>query len=95
MIRIKKEDNGKNGRFTIYENDQLAGKMTFDWVEDGHISIDHTGVDEAFGGKGFAKKLFLKAVEFAREENLKITPICPYVKAQFEKSEEFNDVLFA
>ncbi len=93
MVRIEKEDNGKKGRFVIYENDLYAGEMTFTWAGEERFIIDHTGIDEAFGGKGLAKKLFLYAIEFARTESLKIIPLCPYVKAQFAKSKEFDDVL--
>ena len=56
--------------------------------------IDHTGVEAAFGGKGFGKKLVLKAVEFAREKGLKILPLCPFAKKVFNTTDELNDVLF-
>ena len=74
MTKIEKEDNGKKVRFVLYENNEMAGEMTFFWQEKTTFIIEHTEVDEKFGGKGFAKQLVLKAVEYARENNLKIKP---------------------
>lgn len=30
--KIEREDNGKKGRFVIYEDDKEAGEMTFTWA---------------------------------------------------------------
>ncbi|HLS12309.1 MAG TPA: GNAT family N-acetyltransferase [Flavobacteriaceae bacterium] len=93
MIRIEREDNGKKGRFVIYENDVEAGEMTFTWAGEDKFIIDHTGVKEEFGGKGLAKKLVMAGVEYARENNKKIIPLCPYAKARFDRDESLKDVL--
>lgn len=94
MIEIKREDDGNKGRFALYEDGTFAGDMTFTWAGPEKFIIDHTGVDEAFGGKGYAKKLLMEAVGYARENNLKIIPLCPYAKAQFDRIKEIGDVLF-
>ncbi|GAA4281075.1 GNAT family N-acetyltransferase [Gaetbulibacter aestuarii] len=94
MVRIEREDNGRKGRFVIYENDTYAGEMTFTWAGKNKFIIDHTGVEDGFGGNGFGKKLVMKGVEFAREENVKILPLCPFAKAEFDKNEDIADVLF-
>lgn len=91
--RIELEDNGKKGRFAIYENDEFAGEMTFTWAGETKFIIDHTGVEEKFGGKGYGKQLVLKAVEHARKNNLKIIPLCPYAKKVIHRDENLHDVL--
>jgi len=93
MIKIKQEDDGKKGRFVIYYEDKYAGEMTYTWAGKNKFIIDHTGVEEEFGGKGLAKKLVMKGVEFAREKEVKIIPLCPYAKMRFEKDESIQDVL--
>lgn len=93
MIEIEREDNGKKGRFTIKENKEYAGEMTFTWAGTDKFIIDHTSVEEQHSGKGFAKKLVIAGVEYARENNVKIIPLCPYAKARFEKDKEIRDVL--
>ena len=93
MIRIDRENNGKKGRFVIYQNNEEVGEMTYVWSGDDKFIIDHTAVDEKYGCRGFAKKMVMASVEYARENNLKIIPLCPYVKGQFEKNEDIKDVL--
>lgn len=92
MVNIEVEDNGMNGRFIIYENEVLAGDMTFLWQGNSKIVIDHTNVSKDFGGKGYGKLLVTKAAAFARQRQIKIEPECPFVKALFEKDVSFGDV---
>ena len=67
--------------------------MTFVFAGEDKIIIDHTEVNEGNNGKGFGKMMVAKAVEFAREKNLKIIPLCPFVKSVIEKTPEFQDIL--
>jgi hypothetical protein len=94
MIRIEQKDNGKKGRFILYEKDKKAGEMTYVWVDDYKIIIDHTEVDPAYGGKGYGKELVLKAVDFARKQDIKIIPLCPFAKKVFDKDLGIQDVKF-
>lgn len=93
MSKIKQEDNGKKGRFIIYDNDEFAGEMTYTWTSEKKFIIDHTGVEEAFGGQGLAKKLVMAGVEYARKNDLEVIPLCPYAKSRFEKDKSIRDVL--
>lgn len=94
MTKIERENSGKKGRFVIYEDGELAGEMTYTWAGEDKFIIDHTGVEEKFGGKGFAKDLVMAGVHFARENKLKIIPLCPYAKKVFDRDETLNDVKF-
>ena len=38
--------------------------------------------------------MLAKAVEFARQNNIKIMPLCPFAKSVFDKVAEYQDVLF-
>lgn len=92
MVRIQHEQGDRKGRFVIYEDDKFAGEMTYVWAGNSKLIIDHTGVEGAFGGKGYGKQMVLEAVEFARQNNVKILPLCPFAKAEFEKNESIQDV---
>lgn len=92
MITIKQEANGQEGRFALYEDEEYAGEITYKWVDKTRIELDHTRIGDAFGGKGYGKQLVIKAVEFARERGVRIVPVCPFVKAAFEKDESIRDV---
>lgn len=90
---IKLDINDKKGFFYIEVDGKTDAKMTFVFAGPNKIIIDHTEVNEGNNGKGFGKKMVQKAVEFAREKNLKIIPLCPFAKKVFDKTPEFKDVL--
>lgn len=60
---------------------------------DGVIIIEHTEVDEAMRGQNVGFELVHKAVDYARSHGLKISPVCPFAKAVFDKRADFRDVL--
>ncbi|MEP2772059.1 MAG: GNAT family N-acetyltransferase [Fulvivirga sp.] len=92
-MEIKISDDGKHGKFYIEVEGQEQAQMTFTWAGTDRIIIDHTEVGDALRGKGAGKQLVMKAVEFARDKNIKIIPLCPFAKSVFDKVEEIRDVL--
>lgn len=94
MTKTEREDNGKKGRFVIFENNEFAGEMTYTWAGESKFIIDHTGVEEKFKGNGFGKKLVLQSVDYARKNDLKIIPLCPFAKKVFDRNENIRDVLY-
>jgi uncharacterized protein len=93
-MTIERHDDGKRGYVEAVENNIQAGKMTYTWVGEAKIIIDHTEVGVAFGGKGVGKKLLMEMVKFAREKQLRIMPLCPFARAMFERDKSIGDVLF-
>ncbi len=87
------ELNGTKGYFYVSVDGKQEGKMTFVFAGNDKIIIDHTEVNPGNNGKGFGKKMVAKAVEYAREKNIKIIPLCPFAKKVFDKTPEFRDVL--
>ena len=57
------------------------------------ISLDHTDVDEDLEGKGVGSALVERAVEFARENNIKYILYCPFAISVFNRKPEYQDVL--
>jgi predicted GNAT family acetyltransferase len=90
---VKQEVNDTNVFFHIDIDGKTAAKMTFVFAGDEKIIIDHTEVNEEHNGKGFGKIMVKKAVDFAREKNLKIIPLCPFAKHVFDKTPEYKNVL--
>ncbi|GAA4036131.1 GNAT family N-acetyltransferase [Flavobacterium cheonhonense] len=85
--------DGNKGFFYIEIEGKQEAMMTFVFAGEDKIIIDHTEVNPGNEGKGFGKKMVTKAVEYARENNLKIIPLCPFAKSVFDKVAEFRDVL--
>ena len=90
-VQIRINDN--KGTFYIEVEGKQEAMMTFVFAGEDKIIIDHTEVNPGNEGKGFGKKMVIKAVEFAREKGIKILPLCPFAKSVFDKTPEFRDVL--
>ena len=93
-MTIEHLNETKNGYFIAVDNDIQAGKMTYTWAGSDKFIIDHTEVFPEFEGKGVGKKLVMAAVDYARANDLKILPLCPFAKALFERTKEIQDVRF-
>ena len=90
-ITIKEQEN--KGFAMAREDNKRAGVMTYSIAGENHIIIDHTEVEPEFKGKSIGKQLLYKIVEMARENDIKITPLCPFANAMFKKLEDLQDVL--
>lgn len=91
---IQHEHNSNKGRF-FYEVDGIQkAEMTYSQAGNDKIIIDHTEVDESLQGEGIGYKLVEASVNYAREQKIKILPLCPFAAAVFKKKSDYSDVLF-
>lgn len=93
MTEIKHNNGETKGSFDIYDDGKKAGTMTYSWAGDDKFIIDHTEVDEAYAGKGLAKKLVIAGADYARENGKKVIALCTYANTTFQKNAELQDVL--
>ncbi|APY07294.1 GNAT family N-acetyltransferase [Winogradskyella sp. J14-2] len=93
-MTIQHKDNGKKGEFYLEINSNKMASMTYSYAGDDKIIIDHTEVDPSLKGQGVGYKLVEASVVFAREQGLKIMPLCPFANAVFKKKTEYKDVLY-
>jgi predicted GNAT family acetyltransferase len=57
------------------------------------INLYHTFTDPALRGKGLAAQVVRAALEFAKENNLKVVPACSYVHAFITKNKEYQELV--
>lgn len=82
------------GEIQLWLEDQKVGFMEIA-VSGERLTVYHTEVNPEHGGKGFARLLLGKLVSHARENALKVAPLCPYVHAQFKKNpDEYADIWY-
>jgi len=55
--------------------------------------IYHTEVPPPFEGRGLAARMTQAALDFARSENLRVEPRCPYTAAFLRKHRQYLDLL--
>lgn len=93
-MEIQHIDSSKKGEFFYEVDGQKLGLMTYSHAGNDKIIIDHTEVDPSLKGQGVGYKLVEASVLYARENNLKIMPLCPFANAVFNKRSEYNDIRF-
>jgi len=93
MVKVNHSEAQKEGKFKLNKDGEYVGEMVYKYEGDNAINIYKTEVDDAHEGKGYATKLLDSAVEFARENDLKIIPECPFVEAKMKKDESLHDLM--
>lgn len=89
---IRHSRSGHRGAFFWQQGDTRLAEMTYT-VAGSRVIIDHTHVDDSLRGKGVGAKLVQAAVLWARAENAKLLPLCPYARSVFDKTPAYGDVL--
>jgi predicted GNAT family acetyltransferase len=92
MGELKHEKAGHKGAFVWMQDGKRLAEMTYT-VAGSRVIIDHTQVDDSLRGKGIGAKLVGAAVDWARQDNVKLMPLCPYAKSVFDKTPDYSDVL--
>ena len=83
----------KKGKFYIEKEGIIKAEMHYSQVGENQLIIAHTEVDKDLRGQGVGKKMLLKLVDFARQNDFTVKPMCSYARSVFEKEEEIRDVL--
>lgn len=85
--------NEKGGSFYYAQDGRKLAEMTYLTAGEDIMIIDHTTVDASLKGQGVGKQLLEKLVHFVRENKVRVIPLCPFAKATFEKTPEWQDIL--
>ena len=84
---------GNKGMFYVGQDGNILAEMVYTKPAANKIIIEHTEVSDELSGKGAGKQLVKTAVEYARANNIKIIPLCPFTKSVLDKTPEWQDVL--
>ena len=81
-------------KFYVGEDEQnFLAQMTYVSSGENLMIIDHTEVTDELRGQNVGKLLVESGVNYARENNLKVVPLCPFAKVLIDKTPEYQDVL--
>jgi len=78
---IRHETGESGGRFVIDLEDRSEAELNYSISGPNRWIANHTGVPSQHGGKGIASILVKALVAAAREADVKIVPLCSYVRA--------------
>jgi predicted GNAT family acetyltransferase len=84
-------DNAAQHRFELAVDGHTA--YLYYRLEPGMITLVHTEVPPALGGRGVGSTLVHGALEAIRAKGLKVIVTCPFVAAYMGKHPEFNDLV--
>lgn len=84
-------NNVEKSRFEIL----VAGKRAVtEYIDQGHMIVfSHTEVPAGLEGKGIGSKLVSTGLNFAREQEKTVMPLCPYVAAYVRRHSEYQDLI--
>jgi uncharacterized protein len=90
---IQHKETGNRGIFFIEDEGEILAEIVYANGGANMIIIEHTEVDDRLRGQNIGYELVHKVVEHARMQGLKVSPVCPFAKAVFDKKPDFRDVL--
>lgn len=90
---VQHRDNKHKGEFFVEQEGEHLAEMTYSWAGTDKFIIDHTDVSDTLRGQGVGRYLLDAAVQFARDRQVKIIPLCPFAKSVFQKDANIQDVL--
>ncbi len=89
---MNKVEVTENNRFEL-EIDQSVAFIEFDKMEPNILDLVHTEVPEALSGKGVGSKLVEGALQYSKDNELKIIPSCPFIKSYIDKNPQWKDLI--
>lgn len=79
-------------RYEALVDGQPAGYSTYE-EEPGRVTFVHTVVRPQFEGRGVGSRLAKFAIDDVQARGLRITPICPFVRAYLRRHHEYDSIV--
>jgi len=92
-VTVTRESGDDASEFVLNVDGERLGSLDFARPEAGVLRIDYVEVAPELRGSGLGRRLVEAAVEWAREENMKIVPICGYARAVITRDAEMSKLL--
>ena len=81
----------KVNRFEVFESGQIAYIQYEE--KDGVLDLMHTIVPKQLEGQGVGSALAVYALDYAREEHLKVRPTCSFIASFIQKHPEYQNLV--
>ena len=85
-------DVPERGRFEIRYGDRVVGLASYH-VDCDVMTLPHTEVDPAMGGRGMGTALVAGVLSAARERGLHVLPYCSFVRHYIQQHPEYLDLV--
>ena len=85
--------NTEKNRFELQMDESMA-IIEFDKLEPNVLDLTHTEVPEELSGKGVGSKLVVGALDYIRDNGLKLIPSCSFIKSYIDKHDEWQVLVY-
>jgi predicted GNAT family acetyltransferase len=86
-------DNPDQHRYDVFTDDGQLGGFAQYVKRLGRVIFTHTEIDGAFEGQGLGSALAKGALADAREHELRVVPLCPFIAGYIAKHPEYTDLV--
>ena len=94
-ISIDREELNGVHEFVLRIDGQRHGFLEFTRPEVGLMRIEYVEVSPHLRGTGLGRQLVAKAMDFARDAQLRVVPICSYARAVIQRDPAMSALLGA
>jgi Predicted acetyltransferase len=88
--KIEVTQNTAENRFETWIDGQLS-KLDY-MLDSDTIVMTHVGVHPEQRGQGVAGKLTQVALEYAKENSLRVIPMCPYIATYIHRNPQYIEL---
>jgi uncharacterized protein len=92
-MNVKHDEDSKKGSFFIEKDGDRVAELQYLRSGEGRMTVYHTEVDEQLRGQHVGDELVKASVEFARAEDLKIVPQCPFARKVMERNDDYKSLI--
>lgn len=89
-IRLTEEDG--RGRFTGWVGKDRAAVVAFSRLKPDLLLVEHVQTFPGYQGQGNGERMVRHVAEWARENDHKLMPLCPFARSIFERDPSIGDV---
>jgi predicted GNAT family acetyltransferase len=92
IMNIQHSHTEKGGSFYIGDSFSPTAQLVYRMSGEHKMIIDHTEVADIHKGEGIGKQLVLEAIQYARQQDMKILPLCSFARSILKHSKEYEDI---
>lgn len=92
IVNVQFQLSDKRGMFFIEKEGEKIALMTFRFSDNLHIIVDHTRVNDLYRNKGYAKLLLKHMINYAKEHQLIIIPVCSFVSYELSHNPDYKTI---
>jgi predicted GNAT family acetyltransferase len=94
-VSIDREELNGVHEFVLRIDGERVGYLEFTRPEVGLMRIEYVEVAPELRGTGLGRQLVAKAIDFAKDAELRVVPICSYARAVIQRDPAMSPLLSA